>query len=530
MITKISIINYRIFRTFTFLCNPDLNTIVGNNETGKSTILEAIHLALTRRLNGRLIDLELSPYLFNNECVEAYVTAAGRGDNPDLPKISIEVHLSDQPEFQPLRGTNNGDHSNSVGVKLEIAFDEDYREEYRKLLDSRHITVVPTEYYKVSWHSFAGAAVTARSLPLCVTYIDATTIRLQSGTDYYLNNIIKNGLDAKERVGLSVAYRRLKELFAKEPAIEAINRKLTEHRGIISDKDLAVAIDISQKAGWETSLTPHLDDVPFQLIGKGEQNAIKLMLALDRKADDSHVVLIEEPENHLSYSSMSILIDRIHNKCKGKQVFATTHSAYVLNKLGIGKTVLLNAGQIAFLNSLSQDTQDYFKKLSGYDTLRLILAKRSILVEGPSDELLVQKAYLMQHGKLPLQDGVDVINVRGLSFTRFLDIAKNLGVRTAVVTDNDGDYQANVVAKYEPYSLCPTITIHADARDNLKTLEPQIVDCNSLEVLNGLLSTQHASNESLLNYMTKYKTEWALRLFEATQPFTVPEYVRQAVK
>lgn len=56
-------------------------------------------------------------------------------------------------------------------------------------------------------------------------------------------------------------------------------------------------------------------------------------------------------------------------------------------------------------------------------TLRLVLAERVTLVEGPSDELVVQRAYLDAHGKLPIKDGVDVISVRGLQAKRFLDIA-----------------------------------------------------------------------------------------------------------
>ena len=37
-------------------------------------------------------------------------------------------------------------------------------------------------------------------------------------------------------------------------------------------------------------------------------------------------------------------------------------------------------------------TFEFFKKVAGYDTLRLILCKKSILVEGDSDELVVQRA------------------------------------------------------------------------------------------------------------------------------------------
>ena len=101
--------------------------------------------------------------------------------------------------------------------------------------------------------------------------------------------------------------------------------------------------------------------------------------------DDAHVILIEEPENHLSYSTMNMLVHRIQEKCEDRQVLLATHSSYVLNKLGLENLVLLSKAGGMRLGTLDGDTQDYFRKLSGYDTLRLILAKSVILVEGPSD-------------------------------------------------------------------------------------------------------------------------------------------------
>ena len=151
-----------------------------------------------------------------------------------------------------------------------------------------------------------------------------------------------------------------------------------------------------------------MDELPFQFIGKGEQSALKIMLALERQASDANIILIEEPENHLSFTSMSVLIKKIREKCAGKQIVIVTHSAYVLNKLGIEKVIFLHDAKHSALNKLPQDTQSYFKRLSGYDTLRVILAKKVILVEGPSDELIIQKAFLVKHGKLPIEAGVDV--------------------------------------------------------------------------------------------------------------------------
>lgn len=529
MIESVHIENFKAFETFTLELNTDLNIIVGDNEAGKSTILEAISLALTKRIGGRPVEQELSPYLFNKKCSDAYLKAIKENRNPEPPRILIELYLAELPALESLRGSNNSRKSDSVGIRLEVVFDNDYKEEYQKLIeDTSEKKLIPAEYYKVSWFSFANNAITSRSLPVNIFHIDATTLRLQSGADYYIQNIISDGLAPKEKVALAVAYRKLKEQFSAEPSIQGINSSFA--KGSITEKSLTIAIDISKRTNWETNLIPHLDELPFQLSGKGEQTALKIMLALERKADDSDVILIEEPENHLSFSSMSKLVSKIAAKCAGKQILITTHSAYVLNKLGIDKVLLLHGGKTTSLAKLPSGTYDYFKKLSGYDTLRLILAKRAILVEGPSDELVIQKAYRAKHGKLPIEDSVDVINVRGLSFSRFLDIAKELAKEVAVVTDNDGDHQRKVVEKYAAYSGVTTIRICASTDNSLKTLEPQIAGCNDLALLNRIFGTAYADNATLVDYMIGNKTECALKIFESGEAVIFPSYIEDAVR
>jgi len=60
-ISKVHIENYRCLRDTTVSLNSHLNIIVGDNECGKSTFLEAIHLALSGQLNGRPIQTEIHP-------------------------------------------------------------------------------------------------------------------------------------------------------------------------------------------------------------------------------------------------------------------------------------------------------------------------------------------------------------------------------------------------------------------------------------------------------------------------------------
>ncbi|MEE8209154.1 MAG: AAA family ATPase, partial [bacterium] len=163
--------------------------------------------------------------------------------------------------------------------------------------------------------------------------------------------------------------------------------------------------------------------IPLPLVGKGEQNSVKIKLAIEA-ADKCEVLLMEEPENHLTHANLNKLIQHTADKSAGRQLILTTHSSFVLNKLGVDHVQMFNGQSAITLNDLSKSTKAYFKELPGYDTLRMILSKRSILVEGPSDELIVQKAYYQTHEKLPLEDEVEVISVDSLAFKRFLDIRR----------------------------------------------------------------------------------------------------------
>jgi putative ATP-dependent endonuclease of the OLD family len=193
------------------------------------------------------------------------------------------------------------------------------------------------------------------------------------------------------------------------------------------------------------------------------------------------------------------------------------------------ESVLLFAnGKTLSLKSLKKDTKDYFLKLPGYDTLRLILADRAILVEGPSDELIVQKAFLMKYRTMPLEVGVDVISVSSLAFKRFLDIALVLDADVDVVTDNDGDTD-KLKTKYADYDCKGNIAVYYDDDLSRPTLEPQLLKANGRDLVNKILGKSYATDEDLLKYMHDNKTECALKFFETTMVWTVPDYIANVV-
>ncbi|MBK6484290.1 MAG: AAA family ATPase [Chitinophagaceae bacterium] len=341
-ITKVTIENYKCFNgKFTLAPNKGLNIIVGDNEAGKSTILEAIHLALTGLLNGRYLKSELTQYLFNIETVNDYVKNISEKKPANLPHVLIELCIEGE-DIALFEGDGNLDKKKDYGVSFRICFDEKYQAEYEELLKAGSIKTVPIEYYDTVWTSFARQGITARSIPLKSALIDSSSSRYQNGSDIYISRIIRENLEHKEIVDITQAYRKMQEVFMDEKAIIAINDKI-KTASKISDKDVKLSVDLSSKNAWETSLMTYLDDIPFHNIGKGEQCIVKTKLALGhKKSQEANIILIEEPENHLSHTKLNELIKSIKENLGVKQIFISTHSSFVANKLGLDSLILLN--------------------------------------------------------------------------------------------------------------------------------------------------------------------------------------------
>jgi putative ATP-dependent endonuclease of the OLD family len=529
VIRKVAIRNYRLFRHFDLDLTPGLNILVGGNDSGKSTLIEAISLGLTSRLNGKPFGQELNPYFINTDATKEYIKDLAEGKQTLPPTLIIDIFLEPGEEAEILRGTNNVHGEDACGVRIQAKLSQDFLPEYNAFIgDIAAIRLAPTEYYKVDWLGFSGNPVTARSVPATASVVDPSSVRLQAGVDHHLQQILRTHLDPKERVELSRQYRSLREAFSDKEQVKAINTKLKEDGESLTSQTLSLAIDISQRYTWENGLIAHLDELPFQFASKGEQSALKTVLAIGRKSKGAQVVLIEEPEAHLSFTHLQMLLKRIQEQCEGKQVIIATHSNYVLNKLGLKNMILLGNQSSMRFADLPDDTVRYFQKLPGFDTLRLVLAESAILVEGPSDELIVQRAYLDAKGKMPIESGIDVICV-GLSHKRFLDLAVRLKKKVWAVTDNDGKPMDHHHERFAEYLKHDFITLHVGADPTFRTLEPQIVAANDLATLNSVLGKEYGSKEEVVQAMTAEKTESALTIFESKTAITMPAYIKDVV-
>lgn len=547
-IQKIKITNFKRFKEpFEIFFHQGVNILVARNEGGKSTILEAINLALTGYHYGRSVrNGEISQYLFNKEAVEEYLYKIKNAPCLLPPKIAIEVYYENsnlQPEYI---GSANSDEATRIGgfvFSIELA--DRYKEAYRAYAQSHQgkIKSIPLEYYEAKWISFANEYIIPRDIKLNCSFIDATRNTYQTSSDIYVSRILKNNITEDDQVAVSQAYRGFTSIYSENEGIKKVNDKLIQVDEV-QGKSITLGIDLGSKLSWKQTLVALADGIPFSHAGQGMQCVLKTELALtDKKSECSNIILIEEPESHLSHHLLQKLVSHISRKESNKQIIISTHSSFVANKLNLRNIILL--GKIPTrLDSLNEDTARFFEKLSGFDTMRFALSDKTILVEGSSDDLIIQKAYYDLHNKLPSDDGIDIITV-GTSFLRFLELAELIDISTIVVTDNDGKIKA-LERKYKQYigvdkkkniDICydanpyieGTLKNHDGSRYNYNTLEPRLYRENNLDTMNKIFGTRFKTEDEMLLFMQSNKTECAYAIFSSDVRLKYPRYIQDVM-
>ena len=247
-------------------------------------------------------------------------------------------------------------------------------------------------------------------------------------------------------------YRQYRNLFEKE-VLNKTNENL---------KNVKFGLSNSNKLSFENNLAVYDNEINIWNKGTGKQTMIKTEFALQKQIDNIDIILIEEPENHLSYSNMKKLVNTII-QAKNKQVFLTTHNNMICSRLDLRKLICMNSNidNALEFNNISEDTAKFFVKSPNNNILNFVLSKKVILVEGAAEYILIDKFFQIIENKKMDDCDISVISINGLSFERYLEIAQKLNIKVAVITDNDGDYNKNVKDKYDKYKEIDNIKIYA---------------------------------------------------------------------
>lgn len=513
-IEKIILHNFKRFENLELPLNKTLNILIGENETGKSSILAAINLVLS----GSRSQFEAmgAERLIRAEAVSAFL--ASQKNYNDLPVMFVEVWLNEQMNFQ-LNGRNNSKSIDHDGLRLECSPDQSLGDEIKEILQSDD-PIFPFDYYTAKFTTFQGDGYSGYKKFLRHIVIDTAQI----GSDYAVRDYVNNMYDAHivgtEHNKHQYEYRKAKQTF-RQTALSGLNERLPSY---------AFSIKNDTKTNLRTDLTLLENDIPIDNRGKGRQCFVKTDFALSKTKDNNKldVVLLEEPENHLSHINMGQLISKIRAS-DDQQLVVATHSNLIASRLDLRNAILLHAaaGAAMTLADLSVSTAKFFLKAPDHGILDFALSQKVILVEGDAEYILMDRLFQQVAGAKPHNKGVYIMAVDGLTFKRYLDVAKILGGKVAVLRDNDKNYQANCVDRYADYDG-ENIKIFADADDERSTFEICIYQDNE-----ALCEKKFAADRrtlSVQDYMLNNKTEAALALLDADEDLSCPDYVERAIR
>ena len=156
-----------------------MNILVGENEVGKSTILDAIKLVLNQQYKNS--DKSILKDLFNATQVHKFEC---KPSVKTLPKILIEIEFElDTNNRNSIRffGEMHRDkqsHSEKFGILFECKYDENIDPDVEESINQGKI---PYEYYSLTWTTFAHQPYQTLKRPFNSISIDTSdTISSQS--------------------------------------------------------------------------------------------------------------------------------------------------------------------------------------------------------------------------------------------------------------------------------------------------------------------------------------------------------------
>ena len=426
-ISSVSIENFRAFKEKTvFHFNPGVTVLIGENDCGKSTVIDAIRYVLgTTDQSWQRV--ELSDYHQENT------------DN----EIHITITFS------------------NLTVREKAAFLEclTYTKDEEILIinwSAKYMTNVNPHRTFVSVNCGRNADVAAPSAEarelLRVTYLkplrDAQA-QMRSGRGSRLAQILssipdlnlgereyKEGIDITS-LSLAGIFDLSNQLLAEHKVIKAVNKGIGDilNTELMLNND-AVKTQITVAGDGNTDekkiysllekldLNIQKDSVSnYGNVGLGTSNLMSMACEMLLNQDNNELstfMLIEEPEAHIHAQRQLKLIQSMQKKGENQQVIMTTHSPLLASVVELNNLLLIQNRKAFSMREgeTMLDSSDY-KFLERYldaTKANLFFAKGVIIVEGPGEALLLPTLAQLLNRNLT-DYGISIVDVKSTGLT-----------------------------------------------------------------------------------------------------------------
>lgn len=444
IVSELKIYNFRRFRSvegapglkITF--HKGLNALIGENDSGKTAVIDALKLVLLTQSNEYIRPVEEDFY----KPVD--------GDACSEFKIDCEITEFTQNEaknfIEYLTFKKDGD-------KIEYMLELHYRawKEGHKIFQELRVGDINDSI------SIDGKARDLLKAVYLKPLRDAER-EMSSGRGSRISQILLNHpifKDKKEHEILEIfqeANNKIETYFLSDEEGKYIlqtirnNLKSFNDNGQASDAELRTS-DIQLKAILESlslnapELNPGLGELNLLFI------AAELLLLKEDSDGGMKLALIEELEAHLQPQAQLRLISYLQNEYNENdvQIIISTHSPILASKINLKNLILMKDGFGYDLAEGKTGLQkgDYLFLQRFFDSTKanLFFAKGIIMVEGDAENILVPViADILGY---PLEKyGISIVNVGSTAFLRYSGIMQrkdesSIGIPVSVITDCD---------------------------------------------------------------------------------------------
>lgn len=445
--------------------NKGLTVLVGENDSGKSAILDAIRIVLGTtdfswyRINDSdfynedsSLEIEISCKFTDLSSIETsafleYLTYEDDDKGKKIPSLYLNWKCRYMQSFKPPRPVSSMTTAkNGDGPVLSP--------EAREILRVTYLRALRDAYSDMQSGRNSRLSQVVQNVPA----ISEGEADLGEGVE--LNELSLVGI-----------FNLSNKLLAEYPALKAVKNQMTDilkNQMLLDGDNLATRFEVTGSdtadAKKLTSLLEKLDLTIDKdttslkgIPGLGTSNIMSMAceLLLRRSSQEAcQLLLIEEPEAHIHAQRQMKLVKSLQHEAEAnsQQIILTTHSPLLASAVKLENIILIKNGKAYPLSksetSLDENDYIFLERYLDATKANLFFARNVMIVEGPGEALLLPTLSRLLNRDF-VDFGVSLVDVRSTGLRRYSKIfqRKNkdnsqysddwLNIKVACITDRD---------------------------------------------------------------------------------------------